>query len=255
MRVYRLICPKCSSELLSTAGVPVGQKMTCARCGNAYEAALPPEEQIPVANEVPDPPKPKPKPKGDGAAGWAHTVLTRMVRGESDEPKDRYLLIRVGVMLAVAAVLGVLLYLKIHREREEAGESGRLDTGDRVATSPLIREGLSEEEGKRHLAIAQRLVGRWQAEDAKAVPEGLVLWYDLLDSGRVSLAPPRAKKNASSTFGTWRVASVSPDASQIAIAVGNGQPTTLKFELPDDNGLVLYAPKSGAPMKYRREER
>jgi DNA-directed RNA polymerase subunit M/transcription elongation factor TFIIS len=255
MRVYRLICPKCSSELLSAAGVPVGQKMTCARCGNAYEAALPPEEQIPVASEVPDRAKPKRKRKGDGAAGWAHTVLTRMVRGEADEPKDRYLYIRVAVLLGVAAVLGVLLYLKIHREQEESAEPGRTHAGERVAASPLIREGLNEEESKRDLAIAQRLLGRWRAEDAKAVPEGLALWYELLDTGHISLAPPRGKKNASPPFGTWHVALVSADANQIAIAMGNGQPTVLKFELPDDGGLVLYAPKSDASMKYRREER
>jgi hypothetical protein len=257
MRVYRLICPKCSSELLSAAGVPVGQKMTCARCGNAYEATLPPEEQIPLASEVPDPPKPTPKPKsrGDGAAGWAHTVLTRMVRGETDEPKDRYLYIRVAVLLAVAAVLGLLLYLKIHREREESAEPGRLNTGERVAASPLIREDLNEEDRNRDLAVAQRLVGRWRAKDPKAVPEGLALWYDLVDNGRASLAPPQGKKNASPPFGTWRVALVSTDANQVAIAMGNGQPTILKFELPDDGGLVLYAPESGASMKYRREER
>jgi len=255
MRVYRLICPKCSSELLSAAGVPVGQKMTCARCGNAYEATLPPEEQIPIASEVPDPRKPRPKRKRDGAAGWAHTVLTRMVRGEADEPKDRYSLVRVGIVLAIAATLAVLLYLKIHRAQEETGESGRLDAVERGVDSPPIRKGLNEEDAKRDLAMAQRLVGRWQAEDPKAMPEGLALWYDLLDSGRVSLAPPRVKKNATSTFGIWHVASVSPDASQIAIVVGNDQPITLKFELSDDGGLILYAPKSGAPMKYRREER
>jgi hypothetical protein len=257
MRVYRLKCPKCNAELLSAAGVPVGQKMTCGHCTNVYEAALPPEEQIPIAAEVAEAPKAKSKREQDGVQGWAHMVLTRMTKGDPDEPKDRFFLVRLGLLIAIAAALGLFLLWRLYYEPSETAGHRPIPDAERADPPPLIRGGLDADEQARYLAVAERLVGRWRAEDVKAIPEGLALSYDFLDTGRATVtAPPRGKKKSSASLGGWHVAAVASDRSQISLTLGDGPATIMDVEvLAGDQELVLYAPNSGAPMKYLRERR
>lgn len=118
MLVHRLICPQCSGELLSPSGIPAGQRMTCGRCGTAYDATPMPGEEFPVAVEIPDPPVaeplPVPKPRRRRGPvisfpGWGEVEFEDP---SSPKPKDRYLMVRLGAVMLIATALILLVYWK-----------------------------------------------------------------------------------------------------------------------------------------------
>jgi uncharacterized Zn finger protein (UPF0148 family) len=144
MLLHQITCPKCGASLTSKAGVPEGRQLNCPKCQSRFTAEAPPVEAEIVEDEVDEAPPQRKKPSSAeqrNREDEPQAARRRRPVVDDEEPEERprqrkkkreqekgayqklkgnvwVRVVTLTVLLAIMAVLGYMLYLKIQRDNE-----------------------------------------------------------------------------------------------------------------------------------------
>lgn len=134
MSLTRIVCPECGAGLKSGSGFSVGETVSCPKCESAFVVEDPDDEDRPAK-------KPVRAAASRAADDEDEDEKPRKRRRREDDDDDEYgggktrsyknsplRYAILGVLVVVMIVLGVMLYQKKKKEREEANAPNQDDT-------------------------------------------------------------------------------------------------------------------------------
>src|SRR5262245_6022189 len=265
-------CPKCDAALPATAGFRAGRRVQCPSC----EAPI----VVPDTGEPePDPARARPRrsrraededdrpPRRRDGSRSTGRGDARGRRESGDRRLKGNVYVRVGTLAVLLTTLGVLswlLYRKVERDREAAAFKQEMEQGaapvlDYTAPPPkadaapftrLVPEGLDARAHEAHVAVARRLVGRWDSTSQESPDvrmefgeDGLVKQFYKDADGKLS---PRTPER-------WKVIVVAGDGGTVEFWE-SGRTRRLEFRLEDGGDRLVFVGTRLGDVGYQRQK-
>jgi hypothetical protein len=156
MLLHQITCPKCGASLTSKAGVPEGRQLNCPKCQSRFTAGAPPVEAEIVEDEVAEAPPQRKKlssPERRNGEDEPRAARPKRPVDDDEEPDERprqrkkkreqekgtyqklkgnvwVRVVTLTVLLAIMAVLGYMLYLKIQRDNDAREFNRKAEEGN-----------------------------------------------------------------------------------------------------------------------------
>jgi hypothetical protein len=257
----RLRCKACGAEFRATAG----------RTGGAGPPPLPkPADPAPRRTSRPrrEDHDEDDRPPDRGRRQPASDRDPRDRRESTYQRLKHNVPVRVGTLVVLLAVLGVLgwrLYLKVQADREAAAFNREMEERaapalDYTAPPPkaaaaqfnkLVPEGLDLKTHEAYLALARRLIGKWEVEAPGGGADPQVEFRE--DGVAQQFYADRDGKPQPRSAERWQLVAAAGDGGRVEFW-DMGRTRRLDFRLEDgDNRLVFVGTTQGV-VAYRRQK-